>query len=81
MKSLLIILIIMLGLSFHLTAQSDNNTENSIVNSSQHRINFYVVNKPKTFDLFSKLVIVRARKKGMTRGDKFIVIWRARQKK
>lgn len=40
----------------------------------QHRINFYVVNKPKTFDLFSRLVIVRARKRGMSRNEKFIVI-------
>jgi hypothetical protein len=32
------------------------------------------VNKPKTFDLFSKLVVIRARIKGMTRCDKFIVI-------
>jgi hypothetical protein len=78
MKSLLIIVTFTLGLSFHLTAQTDNNSENNsgnrVVNPSQHRINFYVVNKPKTFDLFSKLVIVRARKRGMTRGDKFIVI-------
>ena len=77
MKSLLIFGITLV-LSFHLTAQTDNTTENNsvgrVVNSSPHRINFYVVNKPKTFDLFSKLVIVRARKKGMTRGDKFIVI-------
>jgi hypothetical protein len=40
----------------------------------KRRVNFYVVNKPKTFDLFSRLVIVRARKKGMTRRHKFIVI-------
>lgn len=39
-----------------------------------HRINFYVVNRPKTLDLFSRFVIWRARKKGMTRRDKFIVI-------
>ena len=41
---------------------------------AQHRINFYVVNRPKTLDLFSRLVIIRARKKAMSRGDKFIVI-------
>ena len=78
MKSLVIIAIFTLGVSLHLTAQTDNSTENNsvncVVNTSQHRINFYVVNKPKTLDLFSKLVIVRARKKGMTRGNKFIVI-------
>jgi hypothetical protein len=38
------------------------------------RINFYVVNKPKTLDLFSRLVIWRARKQGMTRRHKFIVV-------
>jgi hypothetical protein len=78
MKSLLIIVVFTLGLSFHLTAQTANSTENisdnRVASPSQHRINFYVVNKPRTFDLFSKLVIVRARKKGMTRGNKFIVI-------
>lgn len=42
--------------------------------SSIRRVNFYVVNKPKTMDLFSRLVIVRARKRGMTRRNKFIVI-------
>jgi len=42
--------------------------------SGIRRVNFYVVNKPKTLDLFSRLVIVRARKKGMTRRHKFIVI-------
>ncbi len=42
--------------------------------SFQRRVNFYIVNKPKTFDLFSRLVIVRARKRGMTRRHKFIVI-------
>jgi hypothetical protein len=40
----------------------------------QRRVNFYVVNKPKTLDFFSRLVIVRARKRGMTRRHKFIVI-------
>ena len=41
---------------------------------SQRRVNFYVVNKPKTLDLFSRMVVLRARKKGMTRRDKFVVI-------
>lgn len=42
--------------------------------ASPRRINFYVVNKPKTLDFFSRLVIWRARKKGMSRHDKFIVL-------
>jgi hypothetical protein len=46
----------------------------SISKKSQRRVNFYVVNKPKTVDLFSRLVVLRARKKGMTRREKFIVI-------
>jgi hypothetical protein len=46
----------------------------SISKTSQRRVNFYVVNKPKTVDLFSRLVVLRARKKGMTRREKFIVI-------
>lgn len=50
------------------------NADSSRDNKPQRRINFYVVNKPKTIDLFSRLVIVRARKKGMTRRHKFIVI-------
>ncbi|HEV8506962.1 MAG TPA: hypothetical protein VGQ53_16235 [Chitinophagaceae bacterium] len=41
---------------------------------SQRRVNFYVVNKPKTLDFFSRMVVLRARKKGMTRRDKFVVI-------
>ena len=49
-------------------------TEQFLDKTSIHRVNFYVVNKPKTLDLFSRLVVVRARKKAMTRKDKFIVI-------
>lgn len=41
---------------------------------SAPRINFYIVNKPKTLDLFSRLVIIRARKHAMTRREKFVVI-------
>src|SRR5437762_3912071 len=40
----------------------------------ERRVNFYVVNKPKTLDLFSRLVTLRARKKGMTRRHKFLVV-------
>ena len=40
-----------------------NKTDNSSGKTSQRRVNFYVVNKPKTLDLFSRLVVVRARKK------------------
>ncbi len=50
------------------------NMDNCSEKTSQRRVNFYVVNKPKTLDLFSRLVILRARKKGMTRRDKFVVI-------
>jgi len=59
---------------------SDNNSipafnaDNCTGKRSQHRVNFYIVNKPKTLDLFSRLVILRARKKGMTRRNKFVVI-------
>jgi hypothetical protein len=38
------------------------------------RLNFYVVNKPKTLDLYSRLVIIRAKKRAMTRREKFVVI-------
>lgn len=38
------------------------------------RVNFYVVNKPKTNDLFSRLVVLRARKRAMTRREKFIIV-------
>jgi hypothetical protein len=41
---------------------------------AKRRVNFYVVNKPKTLDLFSRFVIWRARKQGMTRRHKFIVV-------
>jgi hypothetical protein len=51
-----------------------NKTDSSSGKTFQRRVNFYVVNKPKTLDLFSRLVVVRARKKGMTRRHKFIVI-------
>ena len=51
-----------------------NKADNSISKTPIRRVNFYVVNKPKTVDLFSRLVVLRARKKGMTRRDKFIVI-------
>ena len=51
-------------------AINDSNT----CRSFQRRVNFYVVNKPRTLDLFSRLVIIRARKKGMTRRHKFVVV-------
>ena len=51
-----------------------NKTDSSSGKTFQRRVNFYVVNKPKTLDLFSRLVVLRARKKGMTRRHKFIVI-------
>ena len=42
--------------------------------SQTKRINFYVVNKPRTLDVYSRLVIVRARRRARTRQEKFIVI-------
>jgi len=41
---------------------------------SVQRINFYVVNKPKTLDLFSRLVIWRARKQSMLNKEFVMVI-------
>jgi hypothetical protein len=41
---------------------------------NQRRLNFYIANKPKTFDLFSRLVIIRARKQGLRRHHDFIAI-------
>jgi hypothetical protein len=52
----------------------ENTSDSTATRLQIRRVNFYVVNKPKTLDLFSRLVIVRARKKGMTRRHKFIVI-------
>jgi hypothetical protein len=68
----------LLTASIHSIAQTDRISQNVSDSCSektfQYRVNFYVVNKPRTFDLFSKLVVVRARIKGMTRTEKFIVI-------
>ena len=58
-----------------------NKTGSSSGKTFQRRVNFYVVNKPKTLDLFSRLVVLRARKKGMTRRHKFIVIVAGPQKR
>ena len=41
---------------------------------NQRRLNFYIANKPKTFDLFSLLVIIRARKQGLSRHHDFVAI-------
>jgi hypothetical protein len=41
---------------------------------NQRRLNFYIANKPKTFDLFSRLVIIRARKQGLSRHHDFVAI-------
>jgi hypothetical protein len=38
------------------------------------RMNSYVVNRPKKFDLFSRIVIVRGEKRAMTRRNKFVAI-------
>lgn len=62
-------------LIIHLNAQENisTNTDTS-QRMFQKRINFYVVNKPKTLDLFSRLVIIRAKKRAVSRREKFIVI-------
>ena len=56
--------------------QDNYNSTTTITTSTspKNRINFYVVNKPKTLDLFSRMVIWRARLRGMSRRDKFKVI-------
>src|SRR5215831_2376662 len=78
MKSSYITLFILLTASIHSIAQTDYTAQTVCDRSTEkvfrRRVNFYVVNKPKTSDLFSKLVVVRARIKGMTRANKFIVI-------
>lgn len=78
MKPAYITMIILLIVSGSSLAQTDctskDLSESSMNKTSIRRVNFYVVNKPKTFDLFSRLVVLRARKKGMTRRDKFVVI-------
>jgi hypothetical protein len=71
---LIIFLVIVASYSVAQTRTPQNTPDSSILKTSIHRVNFYVVNKPKTLDLFSRLVIVRARKRGMSRRDKFIVI-------
>lgn len=77
MKLAYLIVVFLLAFSNHLCAQTDcapQGPDNTIKKTSTRRVNFYVVNKPKTVDLFSRLVVLRARKRGMTRRDKFIVI-------
>jgi len=78
MKPVYITMMMLLTASSSLFAQTDfvsqNLPDSSTGKSSIRRVNFYVVNKPRTLDLFSRLVVLRARKKGMTRRDKFIVI-------
>jgi len=83
MKAVYVIIIATLGLAgvvsyFPSMAQTDRSQlskqDSGDNRSSKRRVNFYVINKPKTLDLFSRLVIWRARKQGMTRRHKFIVI-------
>lgn len=78
MKPVYITMIMLLTASGSLLAQTDcasqDLSDSAMTKTSIRRVNFYVVNKPKTFDLFSRLVVLRARKKGMTRRDKFVVI-------
>ena len=49
-------------------------TDSTATSSAPNRINFYLVNKPKSLDLFSRLVIWRARKQGMKQRDKLIIV-------
>ena len=77
MKLVCLIVVLLLTISNYLFAQTvcaPQGTDNTIEKTSIRRINFYIVNKPKAADLFSRMVILRARKKGMTRRDKFVVI-------
>jgi len=76
MKLIYLIVAVVLASSNRLFAQTDCAPQgiDPIEKTSIRRVNFYVVNKPKTVDLFSRLVVLRARKRGMTRRDKFIVI-------
>ena len=63
------------GTSTISVAQRDT-TQATVSNSTpnQRRLNFYIANKPKTFDLFSRLVIIRARKQGLSRHHNFVAI-------
>lgn len=76
MKLIYLIVAVVLASSNRLFAQTDCAPQgiDPIEKTAIRRVNFYVVNKPKTVDLFSRLVVLRARKRGMTRRDKFIVI-------
>lgn len=59
-----------------LGAQSgpEQTSDRTSIQCLQPRMNFYVVNKPKKLDLYSRLVIIRARKRAMSRREKFIVL-------
>jgi hypothetical protein len=78
MKLVYLIAVIFLTISNRSFAQSDCASQvtpdNAMEKTSIRRVNFYIVNKPKTVDLFSRLVVLRARKKAMTRRNKFVVI-------
>jgi hypothetical protein len=74
---------LVLSISFYLHTQAqksdlnsrpEESTANNPVEPLNRRLNFYVVNKPHTLDLFSRLVIWRARKRGMSRREKFVVV-------
>lgn len=77
-------LIALIACLFSLSASAQSDPSNTylqtsaVVTSDNHssarRINFYVVNKPKTLDLYSRLVIMRAKHRASTRKEKFIVI-------
>ena len=78
MKSASLLIMFLVTVASYSVAQTSYSPQDmpgsSISKISQRRVNFYVVNKPKTLYLLSRLLVLRARKKGMTRKDKFIVI-------
>lgn len=69
MRAASLLLVLLVSLTVHAHKGKSKKSD-----STQTRINFYVVNKPESLDLFSRLVIWRARKQGMTRRDRFIVV-------
>jgi len=79
MKTVLIIVMLTISVFSATLAQVSeiNNpakTQPTDIPVEKQRINFYVFNAPKTLDLFSRLVILRARRQAMSRKDKFIVV-------
>lgn len=82
MTTFKLILFIVCFFSFSAFGQNDSSNKDLDVRNvaspdrilSVRRINFYVVNKPRTLDLYSRFVIIRAKHRASTRKEKFIVI-------